>query len=155
MAATLIFARVWTFRPLYLTEEFIGDLEGVTFAFVSVDKGSARSEIFDLLIRLKIPFIDVGMGLDRKQGPISGALRVTYYSAADAQKVRDMQLAEMVDHPGDIYRTAIQISELNALNACLAIIKYKQIRGFYLDEGLGHHLLMRVESLKTFTSGAK
>ena len=47
-----------TFRPIYLTEESAVELEGVTFAFVSVDKGSARSEIFDLLIRLKIPFID-------------------------------------------------------------------------------------------------
>ena len=139
-----------TFRSIYLTEESASELQGVTFAFVSVDKGSARAEIFDLLIRLKIPFIDVGMGLDRKQGPISGALRVTYYSAADAQKVRNMQLAEMVDHPNDLYRTAIQIGELNALNACLAMVKYKQIRGFYLDEAEAYHLLMRVESLKTY-----
>ncbi len=37
------------------------DLEGVTFAFVCVDKGSARTKIFDLLISKGIPFIDVGM----------------------------------------------------------------------------------------------
>jgi hypothetical protein len=38
-------------------------LEGVTFAFVCVDRGSARAGIFDLLISRGIPFIDVGMGL--------------------------------------------------------------------------------------------
>lgn len=44
-----------------------GDFEGVTFAFVCVDKGSARAEIFDLLISRSILFIDVGMGLDQKK----------------------------------------------------------------------------------------
>ncbi len=36
------------------------DFDGVTFAFVCVDKGSSRSGIFDLLIARRIPFIDVG-----------------------------------------------------------------------------------------------
>ena len=43
-------------------------------------------------------------------------------------------MAEMSDQPDDIYRTNIQISEINALNACLAVIRYKQIRGFYFEE---------------------
>lgn len=42
------------------------DLEGVTFAFVCVDKGSSRSVVFDLLLEKGIPFIDVGMGVWRK-----------------------------------------------------------------------------------------
>jgi tRNA A37 threonylcarbamoyladenosine dehydratase len=54
------------------------ELEGVTFAFVCVDKGSSRATIFDLLIAKGIPFIDVGMGLDRKRGPINGMVRLTY-----------------------------------------------------------------------------
>jgi len=40
----------------YIDSSSAADLEGVTFAFVSVDKGSARKGIFDLLIALKIPF---------------------------------------------------------------------------------------------------
>jgi hypothetical protein len=43
-------------------------LDGVTFAFVCVDRGTARSEIFGLLLSKKIPFIDVGMGVTRKRG---------------------------------------------------------------------------------------
>jgi hypothetical protein len=43
--------------------------DGATFAFVCVDKGSSRAGIFDLLISKGIPFIDVGMGLNRKKGP--------------------------------------------------------------------------------------
>jgi len=50
---------------LTVTKKFIDstcseDLKGVTFAFVCVDKGASRSKIFDLLISLAIPFIDVG-----------------------------------------------------------------------------------------------
>ncbi len=137
-------------RQKYVDRSSAADFEGVTFAFVCVDKGSARAEIFDLLISLHIPFIDVGMGLNRKQGALSGTLRVTCYSAADATKVRDMQLAEMVDDPDDIYRRNVQIAELNAMNACIAVIRYKQVKGFYVNDNASYHLLMGVENLRMF-----
>jgi len=126
------------------------ELDGVTFAFVCVDKGSSRSEIFDILISKGIPFIDVGIGLDRKRGPVSGMVRTTYYSQENAQAVRDKRLAEMTGQPDDIYRTNIQISEINALNACLAVIRYKQIRGFYFEESSYYQLLMMIGDLKAF-----
>ena len=119
-------------RPKYIDRSSAADLAGVTFAFVCVDKGSARAEIFDLLITLRIPFIDVGMGLNRKQGPLSGMVRTTHYAVEKATEVRDLQLAEMADDPDDIYRRNVQISELNAQNACFAVIRYKQLKGFTL-----------------------
>jgi hypothetical protein len=124
------------------------DLAGVTFAFVCVDKGSARAEIFDLLISLGIPFIDCGLGLNRKQGPLAGALRATYYPVGKATELRAKQLAEEVDDPDDIYRKSVQIAELNALNACLAVIRYKQVRGFYVIEAAIQHLLLDMASLR-------
>lgn len=120
--------------PKFIDASCSNDLNGVTFAFVCVDKGSSRAEIFDLLISKNIAFIDVGMGLNRKRGPLNGMIRATYYSAEQGQRVRDLRLAELVDSPQDVYRTNIQISELNALNACLAVIKFKQLRGFYFEE---------------------
>lgn len=123
------------------------EIEGVTFAFVCVDKGSSRADIFDLLIAKKIPFIDVGMGLKRKDGSLTGQARVTYYSPDQAQKMRIMNLAELHDGPDDLYRSNIQIGEFNALNAALAVIRYKQLRGFYCtDEGL-LQLLFRVADM--------
>jgi tartrate dehydratase beta subunit/fumarate hydratase class I family protein len=139
-----------TLQQKYIDRSSAADLEGVTFAFVCVDKGSARAEIFDLLIGLRIPFIDVGMGLNRKQGPLSGTVRTTYYSVEDAAKVRELQLAEMAADPNDIYRRTVQISELNALNASLAVIRYKQLRGFYFDDNTPFHMLMGIEKLHTF-----
>jgi hypothetical protein len=147
-------ARYENFRHgLFLQAKFIDascgdDFEGVTFAFVCVDKGSSRAGIFDLLMAKKIPFIDVGMGLNRKRGPLAGMMRATYYSADDAQKVRDKELSELSDRPNDEYRKNIQIGELNAVNAVLAIIKYKQIKGFYFEEIPNYNLLFDVSDCK-------
>jgi hypothetical protein len=74
------------------------------------------------------------MGLNRKEGALAGTLRATYYAAENAAQVCEKKLAEMSDDPNDLYRRNVQISELNALNACLAIIRYKQLRGFYVDD---------------------
>ena len=147
-------ARYENFRHgLKVEQKFIdsssdAELDGVTFAFVCVDKGSARSGIFDVLISKRIPFIDVGMGLNRKRGPVNGMMRATYYSAENAQRVREMRLAEMSDPPDDIYRTNIQISEINAMNACLAVIRFKQLRGFYFEEVPYYQLLVDIGDLK-------
>lgn len=152
--ADVYLGRYENFRTgLSITRKFIDascqeDLNGVTFAFVCVDKGSSRASIFDLLISLKIPFIDVGMGLDRKRILLNGMLRTTYYSAEDGQEIRDKGLAPLADDPNDLYRTNIQISELNALTACLAVIRFKQLRGFYLEEDPYYNLLFEICDLK-------
>lgn len=152
--ADVYFSRYENFRTgLTVTREFIDPsssdlLNGVTFAFVCVDKGSSRAGIFDLLISKGIPFIDVGMGLSRKNGSLNGMLRTTYYSAEDGPAMRDRGLAELVDNPDDLYRTNIQIGELNALNACLAVIKFKQLRGFYFEELPHYNLLFEIGDVK-------
>jgi Domain of unknown function (DUF6791)/ThiF family len=129
------------------------ELDGVTFAFVCVDTGPSRKEIFELLIELGIPFIDVGMGLDRKRGPLNGMLRTTLYEADMAEDIRAKGFAELAGHPDDEYRVQVQIGELNALNAALAIIRYKQLRGFYVDDNASCNLLMDVGQLKVFSEG--
>lgn len=133
-----------SFVPKFIDASCRQDLEGVTFAFVNVDKGSSRAGIFDLLLSMGIPFIDVGMGLNRKHKAINGMLRMTYYSAEDGQVQREKNLAPLTDNPDDLYKTNIQISELNALNACLAIIKFKKLRGFYSGEDELIHLLFQL-----------
>jgi hypothetical protein len=132
----------------FVDESSGDDLAGVTFAFVCVDKGFSRAGIFKLLLSMGIPFIDVGMGLSRQNGPLTGMLRATYYSRENGEGVRRMKLADEADDPDDIYRTNIQIGELNSLNACLAIIKFKQLRGFYVDAESPFHLLFDTGDLR-------
>ncbi|RZK40899.1 MAG: ThiF family adenylyltransferase [Pedobacter sp.] len=141
--------------PKYITSDSESDLAGVSFAFVCVDSGKSRAEIFELLIRLKIPFIDVGMGLDRSAGAISGTLRTTFFSNETAKEILDKRLAPLSDIPDAEYKSNIQISELNALNACLAIIKYKQLRGFYADDHAYYHSLFNLDGLNCVGENGK
>ena len=148
-------ARYGNFRHgLHLKTKFVDascevDFEDVTFAFVCVDKGSSRAGIFDLLLARGIPLIDVGMGLKRKADGLRGMVRVTYYSKDDGAKVRAMQLAEMSDDPENLYRTNVQIGELNALNAALAVLRFKQLRGFYGSDVDLYHLIFDIADSKT------
>jgi hypothetical protein len=126
------------------------DLEGVTFAFVCVDNGPSRAGIFDLLLSKRIPFIDVGMDLRRKNGALKGMARVTYFSSEHGKKVLEKKLAELNESPENLYRSNIQIAELNALNACLAVIKFKQLRGFYFEEIPYFNLVFDPGDMKIF-----
>jgi ThiF family len=138
---------------LHLESKFIDvsctdDLKDVTFAFVCVDKGASRAAIFDLLISLRIPYIDVGMGLDRKRGPLDGMLRTTHFLPERARELVDRGLAPLTDDPDNMYVRNVQISELNALNAAVAVLRFKQLRGFYFDDEQFDHLVFRIGDLK-------
>lgn len=145
------FRNVLAFTPKFIGTGCEADLAGVTFAFVCVDKGPSRAKIFDLLLAEQIPFVDVGMGLDRKRGALAGMLRTTYYSASDGPKVREKGPAPLADGADDEYRNNIQISELNALNAALAVIKFKKIRSFYFQDKDFFNLLFDISDLTTAT----
>lgn len=133
-----------------IDESCTADVDGSTFAFVSVDKGTARARIFDLLIGQKIPFIDVGMGLQRADdGSLKGMMRLTYYPPDRAEAIRAENRAELNDPPDNMYRTNIQIAELNAMNAALAMVRYKQLKGFYASDEERYHMLMNIRSFKT------
>lgn len=141
-------------KTIYIDAKTADELDGVTFAFVCVDNGDARGEIADILLAKGIPFLDVGMGLDRRDGPLSGKLRVTDLSGDDPGAVRARGYMPDVEDPANEYNVQIQISELNALNAALAVIMYKQRRGFYFREYLhgeseSENLLFKLHRLKT------
>lgn len=136
-----------TIKPLFIDEMSTAELDGVTFAFVSVDKGSSRKRIIDLLIAKNIPFIDVGMGLKRHGGPISGTVRTTYFPHDTGHAVRSKGYVPETDPPDDVYKSNIQIAELNALNAALAVLRFKQIRGFYAGPAPLNQLLLTLDNL--------
>jgi molybdopterin/thiamine biosynthesis adenylyltransferase len=145
-----------TIKQKYIDSSCIEDLQGVTFAFVCVDKGESRAGIFKLLLDRQIPFIDVGIGLKRKDGPLKGTVRTTYYSAEHGPKILAKGYSELSTAPDDLYRTNIQTAELNALNAAFAVIRFKQLRGFYLEElPFLHHAVFYSHSLKTIADSDK
>lgn len=125
------------------------DLLGCTFVFVSIDKGEARKVIFEILEKLKIPFIDVGMGLNRNFDAIGGQIRTTYFDSENTAKIISENWAPLTDSPDHEYRRNIQIAELNALNACIAVIKYKKLRGFYAKDETSYNIGWNIDSCRT------
>jgi len=140
-------------------EKFVDDscrqeMEGVTFAFICVDKGSARSDIISLLTSLEIPFIDTGIGINRtNSNKLRGNVRTTYFSTDPEQIKENKKHVPLSDGVDDMYKTNIQIGEINALNACLAVMRYKQLKGFY-DEAnndlINSHLLLDITDIRIF-----
>jgi hypothetical protein len=51
--------------------------------------------------------------------------------------------AGRISFPGgggqDVYASNIQVADLNALNACSAVVKWKKLRKFYRDLENEHH----------------
>lgn len=113
-------------------------LDGVTFAFLSLDAGHAKRLIVEKLEEIGATFVDVGMGLELDEGSLGGILRVTASTPEKRYHVRQ-RVSFVGGGAKDIYASNIQIAELNALNAVLAVVKWKKIRGFYRDLESEHH----------------
>lgn len=122
-------------RTIFIDETNIDLLENMTFVFLSIDKNSIRKVISDFLINAGIPFIDVGLGVHEVDGKLGGLVRTTIVTKEKTNHVSTTIPMEdsKVD---DAYASNIQIADLNALNACFAVIRWKQFLGFYTD--LGH-----------------
>jgi hypothetical protein len=126
-------------HPYSIDESNIGELDEMTFVFVSIDDGRAKKVIIDGLEASKIPFIDVGMGLYEVDGRLAGVVRATLSTEpAAARRTARRRISFGVDGADHLYERNIQIAELNALNATLAVIAWKKHVGFYNDLGHEH-----------------
>lgn len=121
----------------YINAENLKILDGLTFVFISVDKGPIKKIIMDYLLEINIPFIDVGMGINRLDDSLLGTIRVT--TATNLKNDHISKRISVSENIEDEYNTNIQIAELNALNASLAVIKWKKLCGFYNDMENEHH----------------
>lgn len=121
--------------------------DSISFAFICIDDGEARAEICALLRSLNIPFIDVGMGVEKENGSLDGLIRTTLFTEATGSRAIDQVPLDQGNDEG-AYRTFVQIAELNALNAVLAVLRYKQFRGFYADDAGHYNSLYSIASAK-------
>ncbi len=116
----------------FLDESNVQLLREMTFVFVAVDKGSSRKFIAENLSEFGVPFMDVGMGIQEVDGSLGGQLRVTTSTNQSREKALSI-LTHFGDDDENDYSRNIQIAELNALNAALAVVKWKKLFEFYAD----------------------
>lgn len=114
-------------------------LDGITFAFICMDAGEAKKLLVQKLESLGVSFIDVGMGLELVDGSLGGILRVTASTPDKREHAHQGRISFNGGGEENIYSSNIQVADLNALNAVLAIIKWKKLRGFYRDLEREHH----------------
>lgn len=123
--------------PVYITEENIKLLKGLTYVFICIDSNSARGKIMSSLKQLGITFIDVGLGINIGDENLVGTARVTVGTASKTDHIPNRIGTEDIDN--NEYSTNIQIADMNALNALMAVIKWKKMSGFYQDLKEEHH----------------
>lgn len=114
-------------------------LDGITFAFICMDAGNIKRIVVEKLETLEVPFVDVGMGLELVDDSLGGILRVTASTPAMREHVHQGRICFAGGGEDDLYASNIQVADLNALNAVMAVIKWKKIRGFYRDIEQEHH----------------
>jgi hypothetical protein len=85
------------------------------------------------------------MGLELIDGALSGIIRVTASTPEKREHVHQGKIDFAGGNEDDIYSSNIQVADLNALNATMAVIKWKKIRGFYWDLEREHHCMYTID----------
>lgn len=127
-----------------ITEQNIELLNGLSFVFICIDSNSARGMIISHLKKFQIPFIDVGLGVEIVEDSLAAILRVTLGTPSKHDHIFDR--IGTVDTDDNEYSTNIQIADLNAMNALMAVLKWKKINGFYKDLKEEHHATYTVNT---------
>jgi hypothetical protein len=127
-------------HPVSLDQSNLHLLDGATFVFICMDAGEPKKLAIRKCEEMGIPFVDVGLGLELVDGSLGGILRVTASTPDMRTHVHygRISFGNGGDEP-DLYSTNIQVADLNALNAAMAVVKWKKIRGFYRDLEREHH----------------
>jgi Domain of unknown function (DUF6791) len=121
----------------FISADNVDALREMSFVFLCME-GTAKQFIVEKLEEFGLPFIDVGMGVYLSEGSLGGILRVTTSTQAQRDHLRK-RVSFANDAERNEYATNIQIADLNALNAALAVIKWKKLAGFYQDLDFEHH----------------
>lgn len=109
----------------------IAALAAFDFVFACVDDGPSRHLIAQACHAALVPFADVGMGLNKGANGLYGFIRIAGGERGDFDRLNGTPYLPAENAHDQEYRQQPQIAELNALNAALAVIRFKQYMGFF------------------------
>ncbi|HLW01626.1 MAG TPA: ThiF family adenylyltransferase [Ktedonobacterales bacterium] len=137
-------------HPVHVDETNIEDLRGMAFVFLAMDTGPVKKFIIQKLEEFGVPFIDTGMGVSQAKSDNSIGAQIRTTTSTDGHRDHVWKRLTFAAEEEDGYEQNIQIADLDALNAVLAVIKWKKLFSFYTDleeeysstyEVDGNHLL--------------
>ena len=109
-------------------------------------QGTGKRLIVERLQEWGITFIDVGMGIQLgDQNKLGGDIAVTTSTAQKRDHVGS-RTAFSDGEAANEYSQNVQIAELNALNAALAVIKWKKLCRYFDDVTKEHYCAYTIRS---------
>lgn len=135
-------------HPKYIMPENIHELKDFNYVFISIDKNEARYNIAKALLEIGVTFIDVGIGVNKVDDNLNGAIRITVGSSVKNDHL-DSRIGSHEFEKNE-YANNIQIADLNCLNAMFAVLKWKKLSGFYQDIKQEHNNLFIISTNKLF-----
>ncbi len=130
----------------FVTADNVNELLDMSFVFLAMDASEDKKTIVDALTEADVPFIDSGVGVRHDPVGLAGLVRTTVSLPAQRSHIVDDRLLSYQLGDGVGYDTNIQVVELNALAAALAVIAFKKRYGFYSDSENELHSLYRIDS---------
>src|SRR5690606_37819015 len=107
------------------------ELDDKSVVFLCVDNNDIRKLIINHLKDSAVTIIDVGLGVNKVGDSLIGTIRITTMDPAHNDHVKRRVPME---EPGENeYAPNIQIIQLNALGATMAVIKWTKRLLFYQD----------------------
>jgi hypothetical protein len=131
-------------NAVYLMEDNLHLLNGLTYVFICIDKNAAKGKILTHLRQQGISFLDTGLGVNIAEDNLVGTVRLTIGTPTKLDHLPLRIGTEDIEE--NEYSTNIQIADLNALNAALAVIKWKKLIDFYQDLKEEHHSTYSINS---------
>lgn len=124
-------------HPDYIEESNLESLQGFSFVFLCMDPTPIKRVVIAYLEDNNIPFVDCGIGLQEIDGRIKGQVRLT--TSSQLKRDHISKRISFSEEDDELYDRNIQIADLNAMNAVMAVIKWKKLFGFYHDLDKEHH----------------
>lgn len=121
-------------HPYDIGDRNVSELSDMDFVFLAAEGGPTKALVVAHLEEADIPFVDVGIGVYRSGEALAGAVATTYSASTSRKHVHERKRIDFSEPTDDnLYGDNIQLADLNALNAALAVIKFKKHFGVYAD----------------------
>ncbi len=119
-------------HPYAVDASNCAELDEMQFVFLAMDPTPAKRAIIEHLEVRGIPFVDTGVGVNVANEMLGGMVRVT--TGLPGRPVSGQHWISLGDAiEANEYAPNIQVADLNALAAALAVIRWKKLLGFYRD----------------------
>lgn len=121
-------------HPYDIGPENVAELDAADFIFLAMEGGATKLAIVKALEAAGKPFVNASLGVKKPGG--RDALQAIVEVNGSTPDQRD-SFREKVDFgeidPDDIYTENIQVADLNALNAAMAVLWWKKWAGVYVS----------------------